>query len=75
MSLANGITPANVARRIAALIVGDENKGSAAEPIAGQLAALAASHVGDDVATMDAADREAGVEAVLRRTRHIEGPL
>jgi len=45
-----------VARRIAALIVGDKT-GANTGSVAGQLAALSASHVGDDVEAMDRAAR------------------
>lgn len=79
MSLANGITPADVARRIAALIVGDGHKseaaGRASGSVTGSLAALSASHLADEVEAMDPAAREAGVQAVLERTRRLEGPL
>jgi acyl carrier protein len=71
MSLANGITAADVSRRIASLIVGDGQKGA----VPGPLAALSTSHVGTDAETMDPADRQAAVRAVLERSRRIEGPL
>lgn len=77
MSLANGITPADVARRIATLMVGDGEKSEptrrAAGSVTGSLAALSASHLADDVEGMDPAAREAGVQAVLERTRRVEG--
>ena len=79
MSLANGITPADVARRIATLIIGDGQKGDGGREsggtITGALAALSASHVAGDVDAMDPSAREAGVQAVLARTRRLEGPL
>jgi phthiocerol/phenolphthiocerol synthesis type-I polyketide synthase C len=79
MSLANGVTPADVARRIAALVVGDGNKGSsggeAGSIVTGALAALSASHVAGDVEAMAPEAREAGVRAVMDRTRRLEGPL
>ena len=71
MSLSNAITPADVARRIAALIVDNGRKDS----VTGQLAALSASHLGGDAEAMDPAAREAAVKAVLERTRRIEGSL
>jgi hypothetical protein len=43
--------------------------------VPGTLAALSTSHVGTDAETMDPADRQAAVRAVLERTRRIEGPL
>lgn len=75
MSLANGITPADVARRMAALVVGDGNKGETTGRVTGSLAALSASHLADDVEAMDPTAREAGVQAVLERTRRLTGPL
>ena len=76
MSLANGITPADVARRIASLIVGDGQKSNDVGNVTGSLAALSASHIGAaDVEAMDPAAREAGVQAVLDRARRLEGPL
>lgn len=79
MSLANGITPADVARRIATLVVGDGHKsgdaGEANGRVTGPLAALSASHVAGDVEAMDPAARQAGVRVVLERARRQEGPL
>ncbi len=75
MSLANGITPADVARRIAGLIVSDGHKGQASSTVTGSLAALSASHLADDVEGMDPDARAAGVRAVLERTRRLDGPL
>jgi phthiocerol/phenolphthiocerol synthesis type-I polyketide synthase C len=69
MSLANGITPVDVARRIATLVVGDGPK----EAMPGQLAALSASHVAAEAESTDAADRQAAVRAVLDRSRNVEG--
>jgi acyl carrier protein len=75
MSLANGITPADIARRIAALVVGDGHKSGGAGGVTGALAALSASHLAGDVEAMDPVAREAGVQAVLERKRRLEGPL
>jgi NADPH:quinone reductase-like Zn-dependent oxidoreductase/acyl carrier protein len=79
MSLANGITPADVARRIATLVVGGDNNGGGGgetgSAVTGALAALSASHVAGDVEAMDPEAREAGVRAVMERTRRLEGPL
>jgi acyl carrier protein len=79
MSLANGITPADVARRIATLVVGGDNNGGVGgetgSAVTGALAALSASHVAGDVEAMDPESREAGVRAVMERTRRLEGPL
>ncbi|MBM3649889.1 MAG: SDR family NAD(P)-dependent oxidoreductase, partial [Alphaproteobacteria bacterium] len=71
MSLANGITPADVARRIATLVVGDAQQSS----VTGTLAALSSSHLSADVEAMDPAEREVAARVVIERTRRIEGPL
>ena len=71
MSLANGITPADVARRIASLLYGDGHK----ETVPGALAALSTSHVAAETEAMDPADRQAAVPAVLERSRSLAGPL
>ena len=71
MSLANGITPLDVARRIASLMVGDGHKA----PVPGALAALSTSHVGADIEAMNPGDQKAAVDAVLERSRRLEGPL
>jgi acyl carrier protein len=71
MSLANGITPADVARRIASLVTGDSHK----ETASGALAALSTSHVAADAEVMDSADRQVAVRAVLERSRRLQGPL
>jgi phthiocerol/phenolphthiocerol synthesis type-I polyketide synthase C len=71
MSLANGITPVDVARRIAALVVGDGQ----ASAVKGGLAVLSSSHLSADVQAMDPAQREAAAQVVLERVRRVEGPL
>jgi hypothetical protein len=71
MSLANGITPADVARRIASLVIGDSHK----EAASGALAALSTSHVAAEAEAMDPADRQVAVRAVLERSRSLEGSL
>ncbi len=71
MSLANGITPSDVARRIASLIVDDGYKAS----VPSALAALSTSHVGQDVESMSPGEQQAVVDAVLERSRQLDGPL
>ena len=71
MMLANGITPADVARRIAGLIVND----GPTTVVKGRLAAMSSSHLSDDVEGVDPAQREAAAQVVLERARRIEGPL
>jgi phthiocerol/phenolphthiocerol synthesis type-I polyketide synthase C len=71
MSLANGITPVDVARRIAALVVGDGQ----ASAVKGGLAVMSSSHLSEEVEAMDPAQREAAAQVVLERARRVEGPL
>ncbi len=71
MSLANGITCADVAGRIASLIVGENSK----DVMPSAIAALSTSHVAADVEAMTSGDRQAAVRAVLDRSRTIDGPL
>ena len=72
MSLANGITPADVARRIAKLAVAT---GPASGGLRGQVASAATSHVGQDVDAVPESDREAAARLVLDRARRMEGLL
>jgi phthiocerol/phenolphthiocerol synthesis type-I polyketide synthase C len=71
MSLASGITPADVARRVAPLITGEAPK----QAVPGTLVALSASHFGAEAETTDVTDQRAAVDAVLERVRALEGPL
>jgi len=70
MSLASGITPADVARRIAPLILGDGQK----ESVPGTLVALSTSHFAAEADESTATVRNAAVSAVLERVRGLEGP-
>jgi acyl carrier protein len=70
MSVANGITPADVARRVAPLVLGDEPR----EAIPGTLLALSTSHIAEAVDQSDASRRRAAAGAVLERMRALEGP-
>ena len=71
MSLSSGITPADVARRIAPLVVGTGQKIA----VPGTLVALTTSHFAAEALTMDTDDQKAAVSAVLERVRNLEGPL
>ena len=71
MSLSSGITPADVARRIAPLVVGAGQKIA----VPGTLVALTSSHFAAEALTSDVADQNAAVSAVLERVRDLEGPL
>jgi hypothetical protein len=71
MSLASGITPADVARRVAPLVSGDVQK----EAVPGTLVALSASHFAAEAEATDVMEQRAAVSAVLERVRELEGPL
>jgi acyl carrier protein len=68
MSLSGGITPVDVARRIAPLLAGDSRP---AAP--GAIVALTTSHFAAEAATMDEDEQRAAVNAVLDRVRELEG--
>ncbi len=70
MSLASGITPAEVARRIAPLVTGDAK----APNVPGHIVALSASHFAEEAESVPHATAEAAVAAVLERARQIDGP-
>jgi NAD(P)-dependent dehydrogenase (short-subunit alcohol dehydrogenase family)/acyl carrier protein len=70
MSLASGITPADVARRVAPLIVGDSQK----ESVPGTIVALSTSHFATEADASSTTARRAAVSAVLERVRELEGP-
>jgi acyl transferase domain-containing protein/NADPH:quinone reductase-like Zn-dependent oxidoreductase/acyl carrier protein len=70
MSLASGITPADVARRIAPLILGEGQK----ESVPSTLVALSTSHFATDADASSTTVRRAAVSAVLERVRELEGP-
>jgi acyl carrier protein len=71
MSVANGTTPAEVARLIAPLVLGDKQK----EAIPATLLGLSTSHIADDVGSSDSDERTAAARAVLERSRALKGPL
>ncbi len=71
MSLATGITPVDVARRILPLITGEAQRHN----VPGTLVALSASHFADQAEGSVEPEQRAAVSAVLERVRELEGPL
>lgn len=71
MSLASGITPADVARRVTPLVTGETPR----EAVPSTLATLSSSHFAEDAATADASERRAAITAVMQRVKQIDGPL
>jgi hypothetical protein len=71
LSVANGITPADVARRVVPVVLGDKQK----EAIPSTLLALGASHIAEEIDQSDTTGRTAAARAVLERSRAMEGPL
>ena len=70
MSLASGITPADVARRIAPLLLGEGQK----ETVPSTIVALSTSHFATEADASSTTVRRAAVSAVLDRVRELEGP-
>jgi len=66
MSLSSGITPTDVARRIAPLVTGEKE-----QTIPGKLVAITTSHFAEEVATTTPEEQNAAVGAVLDRLREI----
>ena len=71
MSLASGITPADVARRITPLVTGEATR----EVVPSTLAKLSSSHFAEQAAESDASERRAAINAVMQRVKKIDGPL
>ena len=69
MSLASGITAADVARRIMPLITGEGPK----EAVPGVLVTAATSHFAADAVASDAGERTSAIGAVLAKIREQEG--
>lgn len=69
MSLASGITPADVARRVTPLVTGEATP----EAAPSALATLASSHLAEQAAEADAGERRAAVTAVMQRVKKIDG--
>ncbi|MFN4018346.1 MAG: SDR family NAD(P)-dependent oxidoreductase [Reyranella sp.] len=71
MSLASGITPADVARRMTPLVTGDASQ----ETVPSALAKLSSSHFAEQAEEADATERRAAINAVMQRVKTIDGPL
>jgi acyl transferase domain-containing protein/NADPH:quinone reductase-like Zn-dependent oxidoreductase/acyl carrier protein len=71
MSLASGITPADVARRITPLVTGEATR----DAVPSTLASLSSSHFAEQAAEADASERRAAISAVMQRVKKIDGPL
>lgn len=71
MSLASGITPADVARRISPLVTGETPRDS----IPSTLATLSSSHLAEQAAASEVSEQRAAISAVMQRVKQIEGPL
>ena len=71
MSLASGITPADVARRVTPLVTGETPR----DAVPGTLAALSASHLAEEADAASPSDQKAAVTAVLQKVKQIDGPL
>ncbi len=71
MSLASGITPADVARRIAPLVTGE----AAREAVPSTLATLSSSHFAEQAANANTSEQRAAIDAVMQRVKQIDGPL
>jgi len=69
MSLASGITPADVARRVMPLITGEGQK----ESVPGVLVAAATSHFAAEAVSTNVADQQAAISAVLAKIREQDG--
>ena len=70
MSLASGITPADVARRVTPLVTGE----ATADAAPSTLATLASSHLAEQAAEADSSERRAAITAVMQRVKKIDGP-
>jgi len=66
MSLSSGITPVDVARRIAPLVTGEEQP-----TVPGALMAITTSHFAEEVAATTTEEQNAAVDAVLGRLREL----
>ncbi|MDB5487557.1 MAG: hypothetical protein JWQ58_1272 [Reyranella sp.] len=71
MSLASGITPADVARRVAPLVTGETTR----DAVPSTLVALSSSHLAEQAQAADASEQRAAVSAVMQRVKQIDGPL
>ena len=72
MSLANGTTPADIARRIASVLL---NPGQPSTERYGRLIALSGSHVGSEMTSVTDEEHQAAARAVIEQSKKIEGSL
>lgn len=68
MSLASGITPADVARRVTPLVTGEAVR----DAVPGTIAALSASHLAEEAEAASPSEQQAAVSAVLQRVKQID---
>jgi len=71
MSLASGITPADVARRMTPLVTGEASR----DAVPSTLAKLSSSHLAEQAEEAGASERRAAINAVMQRVKNIDGPL
>ena len=71
MSLASGITPADVARRVTPLVTGEATR----EAVPSALIALSSSHLSEEVQSAGASEQRAAANAVMQRVEQIDRPL
>lgn len=71
MSLASGITPADVARRVTPLVTGETPR----DAVPSTLATLSSSHFAEQASGAKASEKQAAVTAVMQRVKQIDGPL
>ena len=71
MSLSSGITPADVARRVAPLVAGEKEQLA----VPGAIVSLSGSHFAAEAEATTVDERQAALTAVLDRARRLEGPL
>lgn len=70
MSLASGITPADVARRVTPLVTGETPR----DAVPSTLVALSSSHLAEQAEAADASEQRAAVSAVMERVKQNDGP-
>ncbi len=68
MSLSSGITPTDVARRIAPLVIGTQQ-----QPVPGTIVATVGSHFAAEAEAADEQSQNAAVSAVLGKVRELDG--
>lgn len=68
MSLSSGITPADVATRIAPLVVGE-----AQQNVPGKIVTLSTHHMAADAQASDSTVQEVAVQAVMAKVREMDG--